>query len=140
MDELPAEVPHIADEALECFDDICRSLGITYFLTAGTCLGFYRDKGYIKGDNDIDMRVVCGDVAFDRLVDALQQEGFVPALQPGYERMHFRKDGILLDIKRADGTEFEFDTVTHHGRTYRMPHPVEEYLECVYGEDWDIPQ
>lgn len=140
MDELPAEIPDVADAVLELFDDICRSLRIIYFLTAGTCLGFYRDKNYIRGDNDLDMRVMCTDEQFDSLLDALREAGFAPALEPGYERMHFRKDGILCDIKRAVGTEFEFDTVYHNGWPYRIPHPVEDYLRRVYGEDWTTPQ
>jgi len=137
-DKPPAEVPGLANETLQHFDDICRSLRIIYFLAAGTCLGFYRDKNYMKGDNDIDIRVICGDDKFEQLVQTLAEEGFSPALEPGYERMHFRKNDILFDIKRADGTEFQFDTIYFNGWPYRVPYPVESYLERLYGKGWKI--
>ena len=31
-----------------------------------------------------------------------------------------------------------FDEVTYNGRVYNTPHPVEEYLEPLYG-DWRVP-
>jgi len=139
-DELPADVPDLANEALECFDDICYTLGIVYFLAAGTALGFYRDKGYITRDNDIDVRVICDDVMFNRLVESLRENDFIPAAQPDYERMHFRRSGILLDLKRADGSEFWFDVVYYNGRLYKVPYPVKDYLERLYGKDWETPR
>jgi len=41
------------------FDDICKELGITYYLLQGTCLGIVRDGNLIPGDTDIDLFVDC---------------------------------------------------------------------------------
>ena len=136
----PCDDPEHADEVLETLDQICEDLEIVYFLTAGTALGFYRDEDYITNDNDIDVKVICNETRFKFLMEALEEHGFVAAKEPGYETMHFRKHDILLDIKQADGSEFHFDAVKLGDRVYRLPYPVEEYLTCLYGADWPVPQ
>lgn len=136
----PFDEPELADEILETFDEICKDLGIIYFLAAGTCLGFHREGDYIPRDNDIDVRVFCNDVRFEALTEALEEDGFVASTSPEYSKMHFRKHDILLDVKRADGSTFVFDTIEHYGVTYRVPSPVEDYLQCLYGEDWKKPR
>jgi len=134
----PFGEPELADEILETFDEICEDLEITYFLSAGTCLGFHRDHEYIPRDNDIDVRVVCSDAKFEDLIEALKEEEFVPSVFLEYSKMHFRKYDILLDVKRADETELE--TIDYRGKTYNVPYPVEKYLRSIYGKDWRKPR
>lgn len=136
----PCDAPELADEILEEFHDICESLDIIFFLAAGTCLGFYRDEDYIQNDNDIDIRVICNDVRYKLLMEALGEHGFVAAKEPGYETKHFRKHDILFDIKQADGSEFHFYTIELGDCSYNLPHPIEEYLTRLYGMDWPTPQ
>ena len=42
-------------EELEKFHDLMKNNNITYWLTAGTLLGFFRDKSFISHDFDIDV-------------------------------------------------------------------------------------
>ena len=144
-----------ADEILEEFDDVCKSLGIEYYLTLGTCQGFYRNKGYLPNEHDLDVLPICGDHEFVSLIETLKQRGFAfrgtPAERAWYG--HSFKKGIVLDIWREGdlgncATQRAvlafcktFDTLVHHGRTYRVPGPVEDYLALpfVYGKTWRIP-
>lgn len=142
-----------ADEVLEEFDDVCKSLGIEYYLVLGTCLSFYRNKGYFAHEHDLDVMPNCSDDKFAQLIEALKQRGFAfrgtPAERAWYG--HSFKKGIVLDTWREGdaGNPFtrkkvrffcrSFDTLVHHGRTYKVPGPVEDYLEFRYGKTWRIP-
>ena len=46
-------------ELLTVFDNICRRLGISYQLFAGTALGAVRHKGFIPWDDDLDDKISC---------------------------------------------------------------------------------
>lgn len=132
----PCEVEEAADRGLEAWDDACNSLNITHFLVLGTCLGIYRDGGYIKGDHDIDVGVLCSDSDVSKLTEKLVEKGFVKL--PG---------GILFDVlykfhPSEDKFLKSFDAVAYKGRTYEIPQPVDEYLKLHYGYygDWREPR
>jgi len=148
----PYSAAHLADKMLEEFDDICRELDIPYCLVFGTCLGFYRDDSYISSDNDIDVKAIYINHDSSPLQQALIVHGFSPSGAPHFEDKHYRKHGILLEVTelRRDGPVYiidayipsvddfrftSFDHVTHGGRTYKVPHPIESYLVWQYGED-----
>ena len=59
-------------EMLKIFRGICEKHGIQYFVTYGTLLGFYRDKGYIPWDRDIDVTISIADE--DKLLAALKTD------------------------------------------------------------------
>jgi len=42
-------------DMLRSIDEVCRELGISYWLDSGTCLGAVRHKGFIPWDDDIDV-------------------------------------------------------------------------------------
>lgn len=136
-----SQVKHIADAILEEWDDACKELGIPHFLYLGTCLGFYRDRGYIKFDEDIDVGILGGEENLKKLADKLLERGFVTKGEPEFK--HWSKNGIFLDIwfQFPEFKEFleTFDEITYNSRVYSMPHPVEQYLEKEYG-NWRIPQ
>ena len=152
-----------ADQVLEEWDDICNSIGIEHFLVFGTCLGMVRDKGFIRGDTDIDVGIRKQD--FWKLHDHLLKNGFSSTgiLQtPSWIQKHFNPDaiekiawgthvqffkyGIILDVwlgliydSHHKNFLASFDKVTYEGREYNVPHPVEDYLKTKYGENWRIP-
>ena len=142
-----------ADQILEDWDNICHDLAIKHFLIYGTCLGFYRDGGYIPLDSDIDVRVMCDKKQWKELIKKLAEVGIIQNDNPaGYA---FYRDDILLCIERSEevgtmihdnGDEWptlplyhNLDEVTYKGRVYRTPSPVEEYSEGRYGPDWRTP-
>lgn len=129
-----------ADKILKEWDEICKDLNIPHFLYLGTCLGFYRDGGYIKNDEDIDVGILGGEKNVEKLAEKLIQHGFTT--EDEYKNKHWYKNGIMLDIWSyfAEFQDFleSFDEVRYKGRVYNIPHPVEEYLEKEYG-NWKIP-
>lgn len=142
------------DPIIEEFDDICKELNITYCFTLGTALGLHRDGQCINGDNDIDLMVFCNGFKLEELQKRLCAiEYSFTAMNIGWGNemnMHFWKIGILLDVHfqclDCEDKFFEkFDKVEYEGRTYNVPHPIEEYLEMEYNEinvhksDWRIP-
>ena len=139
---LPFEVKERADKVLEEWDDICRELKITHFLMEGTCLGMVRDNGYIEGDNDIDVGVLCTYGKLKRLTKKLSEHGFEVGRKLK-ETQHFHKYGVLLDVRFSFGSHkrflVPFDKTYHNSRLYNVPHPVEEYLKARYG-NWRTPK
>lgn len=141
----PGDEPEHADDILNTLHKACAQLGITYFVYGGTALGFYRDGGYIKLDNDLDVGIVSTPEKFMALRALLMTEDFVV---DGVN--HYWKHNILLDIR--GGTEHwgpelvmgrcvvpytsQLDTVSYKGRDYNLPHPIEEHLACIYGSNW----
>jgi len=131
----------VADRCLEFWDDACNSLNITHFLALGTCLGFYRDGGYIKGDHDIDVGVLCSGSDLSKLAEKLVEKGFVSKkIQRTRDFMYF----TILSRFHPSEEKFlkSFGTVTYKGRTYKIPHPIDEYLKLHYDHlgDWREPR
>jgi len=135
----PFDIPEKADKALNEYWDIAESLGITTFLLYGTCLGFVRDGGYIKGDNDVDVGIL---EWRDDLITRLVKNEFVKkGIWPQSGHCHFLKYDTLLDIWFAYPNKTflqSFDKVAYKGRSYSIPNPIEKFLEISYG-DWMVP-
>jgi len=130
----PFKIPETADKLLNEYWDIAKSLGIKTFLWHGTCLGFIRGDGYIANDNDIDVGILNG---LEELTLALVKADFI---DKGIQKRsrHFLRYGILLDINfNFSDKEFlqSFSKIVYKGRSFNVPHPVEEYLKARYG-DW----
>jgi len=71
------KIERITNNTLRYFDNIMNKNNIEYILFAGTCLGFYRDKGYIKGDNDIDIIIKFESKdQVDKIINIMTKEGF----------------------------------------------------------------
>ena len=137
-----------ADKALFEFAEIADCLGTRWCLLLGTCLGMYRDGGYIEWDNDIDLGVIAPAEGLKELFTRLADQGFERGrtyLNPGNEaNQHFRKNRVLLDIffKFTDRQKrflTSFDRVIYTGKSFNIPHPVEEYLAFEFG-DWRTPR
>lgn len=154
----PYNVKEDADKVLEEWDDVCTELEIKHLLIYGTCLGFYRDGGYIQHDNDIDVAVVCTPAGHEAMSRALLKLGFYGRVHSGTNEAvdkNYYKREVMLGINfipvssspwalehwaRDESFAFSsFDTVTYNGRMYNLIHPVEPYLEWMYGT-WRTPE
>jgi len=139
------EAVETADKILDILDSICKELNITYVLFYGTCLGFYRDGGYITNDNDIDIGVITTDEQYAELTKRLLENGFVGAVScPSGQ---FWLDDVLLDLFMPPIFYFhlgryqakyidKFETVTYKNRVYNVPCHVKKYLKTLYTDDW----
>lgn len=130
------------------FDDVCKELGIKYYLLQGTCLGFYRDHGFIPGDLDIDLFVDCDKEKIITLFKKLEEEKLYPKdtfsnkfkNAPGEElNRHVLSGGNWIDVyfKMLDNRKrfmIESNKVRFEDRTFNCPFPVEDYLTLEFGE------
>ena len=145
----PSDEPEHADDILDTLHKVCAELDITYFVQAGTALGFFRDGDYIELDNDLDVGVISTPGKFKNLKESLEAEGFtVDGMN------HYWKHNILLDIR--GGTDYwgpepildkcvlpytkQFDRVWYRNRYYNIPYPIEDHLACLYGPNWRTPR
>ena len=140
----PCDVIETADKVLDEFVAVAESLRIKYFLYLGTCLGFIRDGGYIKGDNDIDVAVICNSQELEKLFEVLTRgHGFKLGERRG-ANCHFHKDGILLDVWFKSGDKIKPflespQIFLYKDKKYNIPNPVEGFLRLHYGSNWRIP-
>jgi len=141
----PNEDPAWADEMLDRVDALCRERDIAYFLYGGTCLGLYRNRDYLD-DNDLDVVAVCSAEAYRELWAAL-------AASPGWsDGSGLRKGPMQLDFHYTPNslpyvipswrpvpyTFMEFDIIYHRStdREYKIPAPVEDYLDWEFLGAW----
>ena len=138
----PAKNIEITDRILDEYFGISKLLGIKSYLGFGTCLGLYRDKGYIEGDNDLDViAVVSSAKEVIGLIDALRRNEFIKGFSHPMpmNNTHFHKNKILLDVYfRSEGGYYQGeDELMYKDKKYPIPHLVEEYLSKCYT-DWKV--
>lgn len=127
--------------------------GVTFWLRDGSALGAYRERGIIPHDDDIDIGVWWADRAgVDRVVATLEERGFVT-----YRRdvglIALFKDWETIEIcvsgrpgpqdaytARLEAFFTGLETVELWGGIFRVPGPIEQYLEFCYGPDWRVPK
>jgi len=139
-DEL-REVQRIELENLQTVIEICKKIGLRYYLVGGSCLGALRHKGFIPWDDDIDIGMPrpdydkFWDVAKEKMPDFMHLEKLagsyriendkrkvlMPSLGGGEVR------GIWLDIFPIDGAPssklgriFHFFDVSIHRAFYKF--------------------
>lgn len=131
-----------ADKALFEFDNIAKSCGIKYSLIVGTCLGFVRGGGYISGDNDIDLALICSNEKKNELFGKLTATGFTRGEAFKERNIHFHKYSIQVDIWSSGFANSPFLSelreIEYGGRKFNIPRETEKYLEYLYG-DWRVP-
>ena len=131
----PYDSKDVADNILEEWDDIVLSLDFKHLLAFGTCLGFYRDGGYIEGDNDIDVWIKPDNLKL--IMPKMLERGYT--LGRKAHSQHFFKNNILLDVWLIPKAYHEpYDIIEYNSRKYNAPNQVENYLEVLYG-DWKTP-
>jgi len=132
----PADYPELADSMLHQLAIVCEEHNITYFISGGTCLGFYRSGTYIPDDHDLDVAMIFSQHC-SKLPLALYSHGLVPDSHGEHENRHYWKDNMLLDITWVEPTGFYAAHEILNG--YPVPTPVEEYLLWKYGDTWKTP-
>lgn len=135
---------------------VLDKLGVKWWLSAGTALGFHRDGGFIPHDSDIDVGI---EGLPRNLPTAFYKAGFRKhKFERNFQRS-FAKDDVLFDIyvfnKSAD--KMISDTtigkiikpyklftqlgeIEFAGKKYPVPNPIEDYLEVRFGASWRTPQ
>tara|TARA_Y100000310_G_C20346540_1_gene652298 strand:+ start:130 stop:738 length:609 start_codon:yes stop_codon:yes gene_type:complete len=147
--------------ALFEFDEILKDMGINYFLTCGTALGFYRDGNFIAWDDEIDVDILA-EIYVDKFYEMKERfisEGFVVRAAyrgPGgiTSKMAMFKYGIKIATSGLfdDGNGFRCahmvkypanlflkgEYFSYKGVEFLLPSPIEEYLTFFYG-NWETP-
>ena len=144
-------------EILFEIQDIMDSMPIKFWLTNGTALGFRRDNDFIKWDDDIDLDTNGDDLIllFDSMVKKFLEAGFIvrPTKRNPNPKMNLFKNMEKVSIGgfkiAGDWANFKFyrfpksffqttDKISYHGREFRVPGPIDDYLEFLY-KDWKTP-
>jgi hypothetical protein len=145
------------------------SVGVDWWLTAGTCLGLIREEGFIGHDTDIDIGVRESDL-IDEVTTRLRALGFDLEETLGTPevalQLCFRKRGVKVDLfvyyddgqnlwhavhRQVSGEwryrRYVFDrdlfaaplAASFGDVPVRIPNPPEDYLAAHYGENWRTP-
>lgn len=99
------EIQRIELESLDVLSDVCRELGIVFFLYGGSMLGAVKYGGFVPWDDDLDIALTRED--YEKLLN----EG--PALLPeGYElqepRINKRTPFPYMKFRRTNTTMVEY--------------------------------
>lgn len=135
-------------------------IGLQFSLAFGTLLGAVRDKGIIKGDEDVDIFIWDEDVLFNNL-QYLKNNNFKLCRFVKGRLYSFRVNNrsyIDVYIKRPLGFSFwsiyctclydkavprslvsEFEEIEFLDGQYLVPKKPERLLEFYYGKSWRIP-
>jgi hypothetical protein len=133
----------VADKVLKEVFLITKYVGLKAFLVFGTCLGFVRDKRYIKGNHALDIGVICEWKEKDVLKNALKMNSFIlKKSKPHSGHIVYGKKKVLIDLwfyTESEKFYSKFDYVTYKRKKYPVPHPVEKYLSACYS-NWEIKE
>jgi len=138
----------VRDAILEEFDGICRRLGVSYVLYAGTLLGIVRDGCHLPEEEpDVDVMLIQTNRYRD-LENELVKAGYTAGMSYATNG-HFRKGGVLLDVYMSHTDQHRINvepylktlgSIKHNGRIYLTPFPVDKFLEAKYGKSWRTRQ
>lgn len=121
-------------------DRVCKMLGVSYFLEAGTLLGAARDGHFIPWDDDIDVSMLRED--YDRFLrDAPKEFRYPYFLQTGYtEENYFRGHSQLRRSDTCAILPYELGRVSFNQGIFLdifvLDDVFPEKLEAQYREYW----
>lgn len=158
-------IPEDAKRILHEGAVLLEGMGLTWWLSAGTLLGAYRDgfsDAFLERDSDIDVGVL-GDERYQEIKETLERAGFAVhttyPLADHWPQLAMVKDGIIFDIyffrpegemlvnvssegvmaKPAEMVE-GLVMLFVDGHQYPAPGPIPDYLTLRYGPDWQRPR
>jgi hypothetical protein len=154
------EIKELNENAERIFKEVVSKIPFKYWVSAGTALGLYRDKEFIKGDTDLDFSAL-GYFGIDKeIIKILEGFKLIRKVEKGRPmQLAFIKDGVVVDFFfhwEEDGkyvnynenkkTEMELgvynnleEIETKYGKL-PFPNPIEKYLITRYGENWKTPK
>ena len=136
---------------------------VFFWITDGTLLGAYRDKDFIKWDNEVDIDVFDEDmvVNFDKLVEVFINRDFIVrkvkrrrgskinlfknnskvSIRALYLDTKYKKNKFRLSPLYCYPKKFfrKFEKIKLGGTEYNVPSPIKKYLMYVFGPSWNIP-
>jgi hypothetical protein len=154
----------ILDIAVEVFNETKTS----FWLSAGTCLGLYRDGEFLPKDYDVDIEFVSHNPEKTKeIYDIFYKRGFrlyrtmihgeeytqIAMINPSGVLLdlylyrdnlidgyyvNINEHGILLLPKDMVSTGISF--LDYQGSRYPVPGPTEEYLRFRFGSGWGTPK
>lgn len=153
----------IVTNNLKELDLIFRKYNVTYWLTDGTFLGYFREKSIISHDLDTDIGIMFD--SFDpKIIKVLNDHGFKILHYFGYPEDSFEiaisKNGVKTDLfffynrndtvyhcafmkgnQRIDYVykPFELEEVNFLGHSFMAPKDGLLYVTTKYGDTWSIP-
>ena len=149
--------------------EILDRLKVKFYLSDGTMLGAIRNKNFIPGDDDMELRTPAKGWDFSVVKD-FKEKGFRCAKITRPNLYQDKSSGIILSkrgIRIGIGLNYYYPPenlaiylsgrpldhatvqpakfyrgdhfIDFLGATFRIPYPPEEYLEALYDENWRIP-
>lgn len=104
-------------EALEYFDNFCRSHGLTYYLCGGCLIGAVRHKGFIPWDDDTDVLMPRPD--YEKFLELYRKESpserFVLVDDNDPESFSGNIFAVLMDTNHTMVKEYQQDMDIPHG-------------------------
>ncbi|XP_053321848.1 ribitol-5-phosphate transferase FKTN isoform X2 [Spea bombifrons] len=141
------------------------NLGVSFWLSSGTCLGWYRQCNIIPYSKDVDIGIFIKDYKSD-IIPAFQNAGLplkhkFGKVEDSLELSFLGSDDVKLDVfffyeeddymwnggtqvKSGKKFKYLFPKFTHCWTEFaemkvRVPCETLEYLEANYGKGWDVP-
>ncbi|XP_068830137.1 ribitol-5-phosphate transferase FKTN [Capricornis sumatraensis] len=154
-----------AKELLQLAAKTLKKLGVRFWLSSGTCLGWYRQCSIIPYSKDVDLGIFIQDYKSD-IISAFQDAGLplkhkFGKVEDSLELSFQGKDDVKLDIfffyeetdhmwnggtQAKTGKKFKylFPKFTlcwteFVDTKFRVPCETVEYIEANYGKTWKIP-
>ncbi|XP_076451230.1 ribitol-5-phosphate transferase FKTN-like [Babylonia areolata] len=157
--------PTVRKRVLQILNITARTLdrlGLPFWLSAGTLLGWYRQCDVVPYTNDVDIEMRIQDYT-PKMTGALVASGLkrlkqIGKVEDGFQ-LRFGFGGIFIDIffcyeeqdhvwwnMFSDSQKYRYVFPKYSlrwtefgGLRVRVPYPVEMYLTALYGQEWSKP-
>ena len=117
---------------------VLDKLDIPFYLCSETCLGYARERDFIQNDNNISLGIHISDYS-TKLIDALNDVGIkLYTFDNNNNKLIFLYEQTQINIVISDDKD-ELKEINFLGLPLNIPHPVENYLINLYGQNWRIP-
>jgi len=131
---------NIAKDNLLIFKKISDNNNLNFYLIGGTLLGAVRDKDFITGDNDTDIKINFEDISIlADITPILISNGLIP-LRISTNEISFIKNNEYIDIEfEHKKTRFtkKLDKIKFLDTEFNIPSYHDEYLTICYG-NWRV--